>query len=133
MHTTHHLRQMIYPDFKILQANLRKSKDVSQSLFNDDALQSYSAILITKPWAKLNGQIPYTTPFTHMYWQPFFPSCSYTPERHTTSPAFCAMIWINKSHANIQQVEVIHQDICLVILTLGNRKIFLASIYIPCS
>lgn len=78
--TTHHPRQipMICLDFKILQANRRKSKDVSQSLFNDDILQSYSAILITKPWAKLNGQIPYTTRLTHMCWQPFFRSCTYT-------------------------------------------------------
>lgn len=43
------------------------------------------------------------------------------------------MIWINKSQANIQQVEVMHQDVCSVTLTLGDQKIFLASVYLPCN
>lgn len=85
-------------EFKILRANLRKSKDISQSLLNDNTLESYSAILITEPWAKLNGSIPFTSPFTYMHWQPFFPSRSYTSEKHSSAPAFRAMIWINKAH-----------------------------------
>ena len=36
-------------DLKILQANLHKSKEASQSFFNDDSLQTYNVILTTEP------------------------------------------------------------------------------------
>lgn len=120
-------------DFKILQANLRKSIDISQSLLNDDALQSYSVLLTTEPLAKLNGSVPFTVPLTHTYWQPFFPLSKYTPQEHPRSPVFRAMIWVNKAYTSIQQVEIVHRDICAVILILRDRKIFFASIYVPCS
>ena len=131
-----HLRLFLMSDtdFKILQANLRKSKDISQSLFNDDALQSYSVILITEPWAKLDNCLtPFSVPCTHMHWQPFFPSNKYTSHDQLRTPVFRSMIWVNKVYTGIQQVELAHPDICAIVLTLGDRKIFLASVYIPCS
>ena len=43
------------------------------------------------------------------------------------------MIWINKVHTNVHRIEVTHRDICAVVLTLGDRKVFFASVYVPCS
>lgn len=120
-------------DFKILQANIRKSKNVSQSLFNDDALQSYSVILTTEPWVKLEGLVPITIPLTHTHWQPFFPSNKHSSPNHPNSPVFRSMIWINKVHTNVQQVNLMHHDICALILTLNDRSIFFASVDIPFS
>ena len=75
MSSMHHfnLILMSHTDFKIIQANLRKSKDISQSLLNDDTLQSYLVILTTEPWVRLDDLVPFTVLFTHMHWQPFSP------------------------------------------------------------
>lgn len=40
---------MFSSEFQILQADLRKSRKISHSLFNDKSLQSHAAILITEP------------------------------------------------------------------------------------
>ena len=121
-------------DFKILQANLRKSKDISQSFFNNNALESYLVIFITKPWPKLdNCLIPFLVPYTYMHWQPFFPLNKYTLHDQLSTPVFLSMIWVNKVYTAIQQVELAHPDIYVIVLTLGNQKIFLASVYLLCS
>ena len=80
-------------DFKILQANLRKSKNISQSLFNNNALQLYSVILITEPWAKLDNCLTlFSVPCTYMHWQLFFPSNKYTSHDQLCTPIFRFMI-----------------------------------------
>ena len=94
---------MLSTDFQILQANLRKSREVSHSLFNNESLQPYAAIFITEPWAKLENGTCFTAPAYHTYWQPFFPTkYAVSLERRSPSP-FCAMIWTNKKFANVQQ------------------------------
>lgn len=61
-------------DFHILRANLRKSRDISHSLFNDESLKQYAAIFTTEPWAMCENNICSTAPAYHSYWQPCFPT-----------------------------------------------------------
>lgn len=83
---------MLNMDFQILQANLRKSREIGHSLFNDNSLQSFAAILTTEPWAKEENNACFTAPAYHSYWQPYFPTiCTASLERRAPSP-FCAMV-----------------------------------------
>ncbi len=119
---------MLSTDFRILQANLRKSREVSHNLFNDVSLQSYAAIFTTEPWAKFENNTCVTAPAYHTYWQSFFPTKqAISLERQSPSP-FRAMIWTNKKFANIQQIAIPHPDICAVILQADDRDLFLASV-----
>ena len=124
---------MLSTDFRILQANLRKSREVSHSLFNDESLQSYAAIFTTEPWTKFENNTCVTAPAYHTYWESFFPTTQVISlERQSPSP-FRAMIWTNKKFANIQQIAIPHPDICAATLQADDRDLFSASVYVPCS
>ncbi len=124
---------MISTGFQILQANLRKSREVNHSLFNDESLQSYAVIFTTEPLAKSENNTCVTAPAYLSYWQPFFPTKqAISLERQSLSP-FRAMIWTNKKFANIQQIAILHSDICAVILQTDDQDLFLVSVYVPCS
>ena len=107
---------MLSTDFQILQANQRKSREVSHSFFNDEGLQPYSAIFTKEPWAKLENGTCFTAPAYHTYWQLFYPTKHAIPLEGRSSSPFRAMIWTNKKFANVQQIAIPHPDICAVIL-----------------
>lgn len=130
----YHKTTFIMPssDFHILQANLRKSREISHSLFNDESLKSHVVIFTTEPWAKFENNIYFTAPAYHTYWQPFFPT-KQTISLDRRSPPFRVMIWINKKFSIIQQITIPHHDICDLIFHTDDRDLFLVSVYIPCS
>lgn len=124
---------MFNTDFRILQANLRKSCEIGHSLFNDNEFQSFAAILTTETWAKIENNTCFTAPAYHFHWQPYFPTTRTAPSEGRTPSPFCFMVWVNKQYANVQQIPVLSPDICAVILQTSNRDLFMASIYVPCS
>lgn len=123
---------MLSTDFRILQANLRKSCEIGHSLFNDNELQSFAAILTTEPWAKIENNTCFTAPVYHYHWQPYFLTTRTALIEGRAPSPFRSMVWINKRYVNVQQIPVFSPDICAVILQTSNRDIFMASVYIPC-
>lgn len=116
---------------QILQANVNKSSNVSQSLFNDPQLSMYSFIALTEPWSRLSGDIPYLSPMFHTYWTPFYP----TKVNHLSSNntvCFRSMIWVNMAQKS-RQVPIDHPDLTAVISQVQERMLLLVSVYIPCS
>ncbi len=124
---------MFSTEFRILQANLRKSCEIGDSLFNDDDLQSLTAILSTEPWARVENNTCFTASAYHSHWQLYFPTTRTAPSERQTPSLFRALIWINKRYANVQQIPVLSPNICAVVLQTNSRDIFMASVYVPCS
>lgn len=116
---------------QILQANVNKSSNISQSLFNDPQLSTYSVILLTEPWSRLSGNIPYSSPMYHNFWSPFYPT-KVDPALSNKAACFRSMIWVNKTQKS-RQVQVDHSDITAVIAKVEERVLFFVSVYIPCS
>lgn len=67
-------RLFMIDQLQILQANVNKSSNVCHSLFNDPKLAEYTFLLISEPWARLDGDHPYSAPMFHSNWNPIFPT-----------------------------------------------------------
>lgn len=50
---------LISDQLKILQANVNKSSIISQSIFNDPQLIKFSFFLLSEPWSRVSGDVPY--------------------------------------------------------------------------
>jgi hypothetical protein len=111
---------------RILQANLRKMPETQLSLLNDISLKHYHLLLISEPATMIiEGKL---TIHTHHKWTPIIP----TAEEEIKKPGMCkSMIWVNRDHPTVQQVEVKSPDITAVITQLHNRKILVISVYVP--
>ena len=114
---------------KILSANTRKSSDTCLSILNNSGLSSYSYLLLSEPWARERNGAPHSIPMHHPQWSPIYPS---KIEATAGVACFRAMIWVRK-HLKPRQVLIQHQDMAAVSLAVGNRRILMVSIYIPCS
>lgn len=136
MQATTRLSQILmtfgYSQLQILQANVRKSHEVSHSLFNDNGLKNFSFLFLTEPATAMRNNEITTVPLFHSVWTPIFPSKLRT-NTHYNNGHFRAMIWYNKSLSHIRQIPIAHSDICAVITRIASRTIFLASVYVPCS
>lgn len=116
---------------QILQANVNKSSNVCHSLFNDPKLAEYMFFLISEPWARLDGDHPYSAPMFHSNWNPIFPTTQDNATKNNFA-CFRSMIWVNKNQ-KARQVAIDHPDLTAVYAQVGKRDLFIASIYIPCS
>lgn len=118
--------------FSIVQANVNKSQNVSHSLLNDQDLKENAFLLLTEPWSHISEEA-YSAPLYHPQRQPFFPS-KIRRGLGQNKGCFRAMIWAHKDFY-CRQVMIEHWDIVAVITELlpVKRKIFLVSVYIPCS
>ncbi len=119
-----------------IQANMRKSRETTHSFFHDPDFKQASFLLLTEPYAILNDQghpSSSSVPNYHSQWQPYYlSSFSQTSPKPKQKAPFRAMIWAAKRH-HIQPVLIDNSDITALILTLPSRKIFIISMYIPCS
>lgn len=64
---------MISNDLSIVQANVNKSQNVSNSLLNDPKLEKCAFLLLTEPWSH-TAEEAYSVLLYHSHRQPFFPS-----------------------------------------------------------
>ncbi len=118
----------------LVQANMRKSRETSHSLFHDPDFEHANFLLLTEPYAALGEKnTPFPVATYHTKWQAFYSSQVIQPtsDRAMLAP-FCFMIWGAKGQ-KIQQVTIHSSDITAVILFLSGQSIFLVSVYIPCS
>ena len=118
---------LIMLELQILQLNVRKQLDAQHSLLNDKQLQNHSAMLITEPhaWPTDEGELV-VAPLQHNNWLKFIPS-----RRSEDRWQIRSMLWVRKD-IEVEQVMVDSSDITAVTLALPNRRVFLASIYVPC-
>ena len=112
-------------DFRILQANLRKTRETQLSLLNDEGLQDFGLLLIQEPHCYRTEEGIITAPQHHAYWTP------YTPTTH--NPAgywpFRSMIWAHRDLA-VKQVPVPMSDVTALLTRTGERRILVFSIYV---
>lgn len=132
MHPTNYPRQRVEStddrlrDFRVLQANVRKSREGHEALFNDPRLRSFGAIAIQEPhcFTSQEGKVV-VTPATSSVWIQHLPtkiSSSRWPVR--------SCLWTHKD-IRTTQVPVQSHDITAVLLHLHGVTVLLASVYIP--
>lgn len=112
---------------KFLQANLGKCPPVQQSLFNDEGIKDFGAILVSEPHCpRIEGKV-IVSPIHHRVWEPFFPTSQLGEEKRW---AFRSMLWINKKF-KAKQISVDSSDVTAAVIEVGDRTLLLVSVYIP--
>lgn len=109
---------------RILQANLRKSRETQDALHNDTSLADFDLILGQEPSCSLidNDIILYGS---NPQWSRFVPTCT----RRKRSPVR-ACIWAAK-HIPATQLAIHSPDIAAIAVQLDQRRIVVISVYIP--
>ena len=109
---------------RVLQANLHKSENVHHALHNDETLKDFTAILGQEPNCFMRkGRV--VVPGTGRNWVCFTPP----PQVENTWPVR-SCIWVRADVAAVQ-LSVACSDITTVAVTIGQRRILMASVYIP--
>ena len=111
--------------FHILQANLRKGREIQLSLLNDEALQDFGLLLIQEPYCWRTEDEVIVAPQHHAYWTPFTPS-AHNPQGQRP---FRSMIWAHRRLA-VKQIPTPSHDITALIVKLGDRRILVFSVYV---
>ena len=111
---------------KFLLLNARKQREVMHSLFNDENLKTFTALAITEPYALRNTEnAVLIAPMRHSNWTRVVPSTS----REGRWP-YRSMIWMHKDQ-EFRQIKVESPDMAVVLLKLEDKRILLASVYVP--
>src|SRR4051812_42329005 len=109
---------------RILQANLHKSENVHHALHNDETLRDFTAILGQEPNCFMRrGKV--VVPGTGKNWVCFTP-----PPRVGSKWPVRSCIWVKADVAAVQ-LSVACSDITAAAVTIGQRRILMASVYIP--
>ena len=109
---------------KILQANLNKSEKVQHALHNDELLQDFIVILGQEPNCFMNRK-KVVIPGAGRNWTCFTPP----PQVENLWPVR-SCIWVREEVSAVQ-LQVDCADITAVIITFAQRRVLLASVYIP--
>jgi hypothetical protein len=112
--------------FQILQANLRKIREVQMSLLNDGGLRAFDLLLIQEPhcW-RIDGEVV-VVPQHHNYWTQYKPTVS----DDTHQWPFRSMVWARRD-LPVRQIDVTSPDITAILIELGHRKFLVMSVYMP--
>ncbi|EAQ85226.1 hypothetical protein CHGG_09240 [Chaetomium globosum CBS 148.51] len=78
---------------KILQLNVRKRREVQQSLLNDEGLKDFAVLAISEPYARLIEGSVTTVPMSHHNWTKLIP----TTRREATWP-IRSMLWVRSRY-----------------------------------
>ena len=105
-------------DFRILQANLRKTRETQLSLLNDEELQNFGLLLIQEPHCYRTEEGIITAPQHHAYWTPYTP----TTDNPTGYWPFRSMIWAHLD-LTVKQVPVPMSDVTALLTRTGERRI----------
>ena len=112
-------------EFRILQANLLKTRETQLSLLNDQELQNFGLLLIQEPHCFRTDEGVVTAPQHHAYWT------SHTPTIHNSVGCwpFRSMIWAHRD-LTVKQVPVPTSDVTALLVTIGERRILVFSTYV---
>ena len=113
-------------DFRVLQANARKSREGQEALFNDARLRRFGAIAMQEPhcFTSQDGKA-IVTPVSSSVWIQHLPtktSSSRWPVR--------SCLWTHKD-IRTTQIPVQSHDLTAILLHLHNMTVLLVSVYIP--
>ena len=112
---------------QILQLNVRKQREVQQSLMNDDNLRDFGVLMVTEPHVWRQAETLGTAPMGNLNWTRVMPSM-YEDSRW----AVRSMLWVRKD-LEIEQVSIPSSDVTAVLLRLPDRVVLVASVYVPCN
>jgi exonuclease III len=111
-------------ELRILQANMKKSKEVQHALHNDTALEDFHFILGQEPSCFLaDDQV--VLPGTNPRWTRFT-----AQGRQSSRVPIRSCIWASKELA-ITQLRADSADITAVMAHIGRRRLIVISVYIP--
>ena len=110
--------------FQILQLNVRKQREVQNSLLNDEQLKDYGVLAISEPYARIIDGALVTVPMGHPNWTKMVPTVQ-CEDRW----AFRSMLWIRKD-IEAEQVPVQSSDLTAAVLRLPDRSILVVSVYV---
>ncbi|EAQ84299.1 hypothetical protein CHGG_10703 [Chaetomium globosum CBS 148.51] len=120
---THKTCQFRGPEtLKILQLNVRKRREVQQSLLNDEGLKDFAVLAISEPYARLIEGSVTTVPMSHHNWTKLIP----TTRRETTWP-IRSMLWV-RSDIEVEQIPVPSADLTAARIRLPDRAVLMVSV-----
>lgn len=110
----------------LLQLNVGKQIMVQQSLLNDSNLKEYAALVVLEPhvW-RTEGELR-IVPLHHRNWTKVIPTTQ-SEERW----AIRSMLWV-RSDLTAVQIPIPSSDLVGVILHVGEKRILLVAVYVPC-
>ena len=112
---------------QILQLNVRKQREVQQSLLNDESLRDFGVLAVTEPYVWKQADTLVTVPMGHSNWTRIMPNV-----HEDGRWAVRSMLWVRKD-MEAEQVSVPSSDVTAVLLRLPDRAVLVASVYVPCN
>ena len=111
-------------EVRILQANMKKSREAQHALHNDPALVDFHFILGQEPSCFLSdGEV--VLQGTNRRWTTFVPN-----GRRQRYPPVRSCIWASREMA-VTQLQADSADITAVVAYIGQRRLMIVSGYIP--
>ncbi|EAQ85571.1 predicted protein [Chaetomium globosum CBS 148.51] len=120
----HHHKTCQSVTLKILQLNVRKRREVQQSLLNDEGLKDFAVLAISEPYARLIEGSVTTVPMSHHNWTKLIP----TTRREATWP-IRSMLWV-RSDIEVEQIPVPSADLTAARIRLPDRAVLMVSVYV---
>ncbi|EAQ84331.1 predicted protein [Chaetomium globosum CBS 148.51] len=109
---------------EILQLNVRKRREVQESLLNDEGLKNYTTLAISEPYARLIDGSVAMMPMSHHNWTKLIP----TTRRETRWP-IRSMLWV-RSDVEAEQIPVPSADLTAAQIRLPDRVVLVVSVYV---
>ena len=118
--------QLMDSTLNILQLNVGKQLGVQQSLLNDENLKQYTALAVLEPYVWRAGNDLRIAPVHHRNWFKMIPAT-----QSDNRWAIRSMLWI-RSDITAVQIPIPSPDLTGAVLHIGQRRIVLIAVYIPC-
>ena len=112
-------------ELNILQANLWKKSGVQDALYNDPDIWEFDAILIQEPHYLQIEENTYITGVGQNF------ELVQPRQQGNTEKRVRSCIWANKKN-DFLQVHTESPDITIIRMSIGDRYILIASVYVPC-
>ncbi|EAQ84612.1 predicted protein [Chaetomium globosum CBS 148.51] len=119
----HHHKTCQSVTLKILQLNVRKRREVQQSLLNDEGLKDFAVLAISEPYARLIEGSVTAVPMSHHNWTKLIP----TTRREATWP-IRSMLWV-RSDIEVEQIPVPSADLTAARIRLPDRAVLTVSVF----
>ena len=112
---------------QILQLNVRKQREVQQSLLNDERVRDFGVLAVTEPYVWKQADSLVTVPMGHSNWTKMM------PQVHEDGRwAVRSMLCVHKD-MEAEQVLLPSSDVTAVLLRLPDRVVLVAAVYVPCN
>jgi hypothetical protein len=115
---------LIYKTLKVFQLNLRKQREVQQSVMNDDQLQDFVILALSEPYTFLKEDRVITAPIAHTYWTKII-----LTSQRVGRWLIRSMLWIRKD-LDSEQIPIQSPNLTVALLHLTDRAVFVVSTYV---